>query len=100
MRFVSVLLVLSLASCSDKAGSGGSGATPPGEGQRCTHFNSPDAHINGDSECQSPLICYPAFNTGIYAYDRCCPVNLADPSNVASCYSASGSSPKDASTSQ
>ncbi len=99
MRFVPLLLGLVLASCSGTSSNGGSGSTPLGEGQRCTHFNSPDGNLNGNSECQSNLICYPAFNTDLYPYDRCCPVDLADPSNIPACHSACTSC-LDSSTSQ
>ena len=69
-------------------GGSGAGCSGQGEGERCTHFDNADADVNGTSECQSGLICTPAFNietTG--PFDRCCPMNLQDPNNVAACYS-------------
>jgi hypothetical protein len=88
MRFVPALVLLGLASCTGKTSDGSSGSTTAGEGQRCTHVDDRDAHDNGNSECLDPLICYAAFNTGLYPYDRCCPVDLTDPSNVPACHSA------------
>jgi hypothetical protein len=70
------------------AGSG-SGCSAQGPGDRCTFFpNSADADINGSSECQDGLRCYPRsdFPASSGGYDRCCPLSLALATNVAACY--------------
>jgi hypothetical protein len=70
---------------------GGMGCSGQGEGERCTFFANaigPDAgSINGSSECQDGLVCVAAFNTSLYPFDRCCPSNLDQPTNVPACYS-------------
>jgi hypothetical protein len=57
------------------------GCSASGEGDRCTFFPSPPNSacpnsINGTDECQSGLVCYAAFNTAEFPYDRCCPPGL------------------------
>jgi hypothetical protein len=67
----------------------GTGCSAQGEGERCTFFTASglDAgDFNGTQECQSGLVCKQAFNTALYPYDRCCPLDLTNSANVPACY--------------
>ena len=88
LRLIKALGCIILVTLACLAGVG-TGCSAQGEGERCTFFTASglDAgDFNGTQECQSGLVCKQAFNTALYPYDRCCPLDLTISANVPACY--------------